>query len=160
MSGQRSELNSSDGIDTILRIWQETDKLRKPHITMFLDLAGLPDDEQDQLTDLLAPLCDVRPPSLTVLINDPDIFPSSFASTRRLLAALSSLSHPSRNVQWLIYSPLTTLPHLAGLQGAFCTGSRRLVEKVQFLAGGVMYTAMMPPVTAALAEESVRRLLG
>jgi serine palmitoyltransferase len=53
---------------------------------------------------------------------------------------------------------LFTSFHHFGVSGAFATGSQHLIEKVQFLGQGVMYTAMMPPVVAAILEESLIRM--
>ncbi|KAK5675562.1 hypothetical protein LTS10_011662 [Elasticomyces elasticus] len=131
---------------------------RKRHITILLDSPRPCTDEPRQLEAMLTLLQLAQPLSITVLIEDSWIFTTSFVSARSVLATISlAFEGCSTEVQWLVYGSFATLPHLSGLQGAFCTGSRRLVEKIQFLGPGVMYTAMMPPVTAVLAEEGVRR---
>ncbi|OQO06053.1 hypothetical protein B0A48_08641 [Cryoendolithus antarcticus] len=136
----------------------------KTHLTVFIDVRRdvEPGTEKRRLASLLQPYDTTALPSLTIIISDGGVLSTQFESTREVLQDLASAvpnAFGSSKVQWILFSAFHTMPDLPGLQGAFGTGSKRLVEKIQFLGPGVMYTAMMPPVMAALAEAGVRRMV-
>ncbi|KAK6441962.1 hypothetical protein LTR95_001797 [Oleoguttula sp. CCFEE 5521] len=136
----------------------------KTHLTVFIDVRRdvEPGTEKRRLASLLQPYDTSALPSLTIIIFDGGVLCTRFESTREALedmAAAVPNAFGSSKIQWILFSAFNTMPDLPGLQGAFGTGSKGLVEKIQFLGPGVMYTAMMPPVMAALAEAGVRRIL-
>ncbi|OQN96735.1 hypothetical protein B0A48_17159 [Cryoendolithus antarcticus] len=136
----------------------------KIHLTVFIDVSRdvEPGTEKRRLANLLRPYDTSALPSLTIIISDGGVLSTQFESTREVLQDMASAvpnAFSSSKIQWILFSAFNRMPDLPGLQGAFGTGSKRLVEKIQFLGPGVMYTAMMPPVTAALAEAGVRRIL-
>lgn len=142
------------------------------HSTVYVDTAfcGVSNEvtsiEETQLYKhlfaILAPFQTQKFKTLTLLINDGQAFATSFTNTQRILVTLRHIFPDvfvSNKVRWLIFASFTTLPQISGIQGAFATGSRNLVENIQFLGPGVMYTAMMPSINAVLAEESIRQVI-
>ncbi|KAN0072839.1 hypothetical protein V8E54_008953 [Elaphomyces granulatus] len=120
------------------------------------------------LSELLEPLNKTgQLRSITFIVNDPYMFISSLSSTRALISALASFSpgifsyaaNPPLTFRFLLFGSFESLPHANGLQGAFCTGSQYTVQKLQFMSQGVMYTAMMLPLNAAMVEESIKTLV-
>jgi len=108
--------------------------------------------------------------SITFIMNDPYMFSSSLSSTRALISTLGSFSPglfsssaspplPPLPSRFLLFGSFNSLALANGLQGAFCTGSQYMVQKLQIMSQGVMYTAMMLPLNAAMVEESIKILI-
>lgn len=141
----------------------------KTHLTIYLDLElDKKYDDSELMRRYSSPLSILKnhpPLSTTFILSSTDVLSTCPRDTRASISLLSSLfpsiflaNSSSSASRFLLFGSFGTLPHLPGLQGAFCTGSKHLVEKVQFLGSGVMFTAMMPPLSAALADESIRTL--
>jgi hypothetical protein len=173
---ETSGVDEDNSVQSILR--KSSTPIQKLHITLYMDTTSFnqsvqsPQFEADlsgYMASLCSPLKSITAKSsndcsVTLIINDPLTFTSKFSSTRAILSSLNSvfpdfISTPSSSIQFLLVSSFRDLPYLHGLQGGFFTGSKYLVEKVQFLGQGIMYTAMMPPASAALAEASIKTIL-
>lgn len=95
-----------------------------------------------------------RDPTFLSTTPSPESSSTIFQSTRSKFnrrETLPRVSPAQTPVRFLLFTSF----HHFGVSGAFATGSQHLIEKVQFLGQGVMYTAMMPPVVAAIVEESL-----
>jgi serine palmitoyltransferase len=149
-----SDDKQSNNIEDIFA--QQATSRNKLHTTLYIDSSLITSNSNSNdsnlasgLHSLLAPFCAIvsstkvkRPLSTTIIVNDTDIFNSRFSSTQSIISCLYSLfpdifnSHIS-STRFLLFGSFLSLPQLPGIQGAFCTGSQHLVEKVQFLGQGV-----------------------
>ncbi|KAG2009355.1 hypothetical protein GB937_007758 [Aspergillus fischeri] len=162
---------------------------RKVHLTLYIDLKLLVDQRRSrisengslgcliasELSETLKALGQFWPPlrettpllSVTFILNDPYMFSSGLSSTHALISTLassslgvfSSATKPSSTSRFLLFGSFDSLPYASGLQGAFCIGSQHLVQKLLFMSQGVMYTAMMLPLNAAMVEESIKAII-
>ncbi|RHZ45196.1 uncharacterized protein CDV56_100977 [Aspergillus thermomutatus] len=155
----------------------------KVHLILCIDLKFLVDQGRSRISEngrsldslIASELCEALKAlgrttpllSLTLIVNDPYMFSSGLSSTHALLSTLasstlgvfSSSTNPSSTSRFLLFGSFDSLPYVSGLQGAFCIGSQHLVQKLLFMSQGVMYTAMMLPLNAAMVEESIMMII-